>query len=87
MDEYIERIGGREMMSEALVARIRYRIQKANFMGLKDAESTLLLGEDAIEELQKKYDGAVSDNKSLCRQIAELAKERNKEEYIENGNI
>lgn len=32
---------------------------------------------DAIEELQKKYDGAVSDNKSLCRQIAELAKERN----------
>lgn len=32
---------------------------------------------NAIEELQKKYDGAVSDNKSLCRQIAELAKERN----------
>lgn len=32
---------------------------------------------DAIEELQKKYDGAVSDNKSLGRQIAELAKERN----------
>ena len=31
----------------------------------------------AIEEMQKKYDGAVSDNKSLCRQIAELAKERN----------
>lgn len=43
------------MMSEALVARIRYHIQKANFMGLKDAESTLLLGEaaDAIEELQQ----------------------------------
>ena len=40
-------------MYEALVARIRYHIQKANFMGLKDAESTLLLGEaaDAIEEL------------------------------------
>ena len=31
---------------------------------------------NAIEKLQKKYDGAVSDNKSLCRQIAELAKER-----------
>ena len=47
-------------MYEALVARVRYHIQKANFMGLKEAESTLLLGEaaDAIEELQaaeKKY--------------------------------
>lgn len=42
-------------MYEALVARIRYHIQKANFMGLKEAESTLLLGEaaDAIEELLK----------------------------------
>ncbi len=41
-------------MYEALVARVRYHIQKANFMGLKDAESTLLLAEaaDAIEELQ-----------------------------------
>ena len=41
-------------MYEALVARIRYHIQKANFMGLKEAESTLLLSEaaDAIEELQ-----------------------------------
>lgn len=43
------------MMFEALVARVRYHIQKANFMGLKEAESTLLLGEsaDAIEELSK----------------------------------
>ncbi len=42
-------------MYEALVARVRYHIQKANFMGLKDAESTLLLDEaaDAIEELIK----------------------------------
>lgn len=42
-------------MYEALVARVRYHIQKANFMGLKDAESTLLLGEaaDAIEVLSK----------------------------------
>ena len=40
-------------MYEALVARVRYHIQKANFMGLKEAESTLLLAEaaDAIEEL------------------------------------
>lgn len=40
-------------MYKALVARVRYHIQKANFMGLKEAESTLLLGEaaDAIEEL------------------------------------
>lgn len=40
-------------MYEALVARVRYHIQKANFMGLKEAESTLLLGEaaDAIDEL------------------------------------
>lgn len=44
-------------MYEALVARIRYHIQKANFMGLKEAESTLLLGEaaDAIEKLQAHY--------------------------------
>ena len=44
-------------MYEALVARVRYHIQKASFMGLKDAESTLLLGEaaDAIEELQAHY--------------------------------
>ena len=41
-------------MYEALVARVRYHIQKANFMGLKEAESTLLLAEaaNAIEELQ-----------------------------------
>lgn len=47
------------MMYEALVARVRYHIQKANFMGLKEAESTLLLAEaaDAIEELQKALDG------------------------------
>lgn len=40
-------------MYEALVARMRYHIQKANFMGLKEAESTLLLGgaASAIEEL------------------------------------
>lgn len=40
-------------MYEALVARVRYHIQKANFMGLKEAESTLLLKEsaDAIEDL------------------------------------
>ena len=38
---------------EALIARIRYHIQKANFMGLKEHESTLLLKEsaDAIEGL------------------------------------
>ena len=43
-------------MYKALVARVRYHIQKANFMGLKEAESTLLLAEaaDAIEELQKR---------------------------------
>ncbi len=42
-------------MYEALVARVRYHIQKANFMGLKEAESTLLLNEsaDAIEELSR----------------------------------
>lgn len=43
-------------MYEALVARVRYHIQKANFMGLKEAESTLLLNEaaDALEELEEK---------------------------------
>ncbi len=40
-------------MYEALVARVRYHIQKAEFMGLKEAESTLLLAgaADAIEKL------------------------------------
>ena len=49
-------------MFEALVARVRYHIQKANFMGLKEAESTLLLGEaaDAIEELSKRVDESIS---------------------------
>ena len=41
-------------MYEALVARMQYHIQKANFIGLENAESTLLLKEaaDTIEELQ-----------------------------------
>lgn len=53
-------------MYKALVARVRYHIQKANFMGLKEAESTLLLGEaaDAIEELN-----------AYVRQIEELRKD------------
>lgn len=64
-------------MYEALVARVRYHIQKANFMGLKEAESTLLLGEaaDAIEELQaaeKKYLANISaletENQHLKRE-------------------
>ena len=50
-------------MYEALVARVRYHIQKANFMGLKDAESTLLLGEaaDAFEELSHEYEKLAED--------------------------
>lgn len=42
-------------MYEALISRVRYHIQKANFMGLKEAESTLLLGEaaDAIETMSE----------------------------------
>ena len=49
-------------MFEALVARVRYHIQKANFMGLKEAEFTLLLAEaaDAIEELSKRVDESIS---------------------------
>ncbi len=45
-------------MYEALVARVRYHIQKAIFMGPKDAESTQLLNEtaDAIEELSREID-------------------------------
>lgn len=41
-------------MYEALVAQVRYHIQKAEFMGLKEAESTCLLKEtaDAIEKMQ-----------------------------------
>lgn len=46
----------RTQMYEALVARVRYHIQKANFMGLKEAESTLLLNEiaDAIKEMSRR---------------------------------
>jgi len=57
---------------EELVERLRagaYTVEELSIILPKAA--------DAIEELQKKYDGAVSDNKSLCGQIAELAKERN----------
>lgn len=65
------------MMFEALVARVRYHIQKANFMGLKEAESTLLLGEsaDAIEELSKLVDESIpKDDAEII--IAEVAKPR-----------
>lgn len=57
-------------MYEALVARVRYHIQKANFMGLRGAESTLLLAEaaDAIEKLEIVIAG-------LHEAIKELAKE------------
>ena len=59
-------------MYEALVARVRYHIQKANFMGLKEAESTLLLGEaaDAIEELQRQIDAWVEpERKALIKSL------------------
>lgn len=63
-------------MYEALVARVRYHIEKANFMGLKEAESTLLLKEaaDAIEELS-----------GMCRVYAEAqTKEHNRAVALEN---
>ena len=43
------------MNYEGLISRISYHIQKANFMGLKEYESTKLLNEaiDAIENLEK----------------------------------
>lgn len=43
------------MTYKSLTARIRYHIEKANFMGLKNYESTKLLNEaiDAIENLEK----------------------------------
>lgn len=46
-------------MYDELIARIRYHIRKADFMGLKEYESTRLLNEaaDAIEELQKRKHG------------------------------
>lgn len=55
-------------MYEALIARVRYHIQKANFMGLKDAESTLLLAEtaDAIEELQRICDAMKPKYETVC---------------------
>lgn len=61
------------MMYEALVARIQYHIQKANFMGLKEHESTRLLNEaaDAIEELQKQLREEKVDNVNLTGWLAE----------------
>ena len=43
------------MTYKSLTARIRYHIEKANFMGLKNYDSTILLNEaiDAIENLEK----------------------------------
>ena len=43
------------MTYKSLTERIRYHIKKANFMGLKNYESTKLLNEaiDAIENLEK----------------------------------
>lgn len=65
-------------MYEALVSRVRYHIQKASFMGLKDAESTLLLSEaaDAIEELDKLLDGVSADNDALCETIERIKSPR-----------
>ncbi|MBO7670359.1 MAG: DUF551 domain-containing protein [Oscillospiraceae bacterium] len=56
-------------MYEALVARVRYHIQKADFMGLKDAESTLLLNEttDAIEELKRDLDFAIRAEEAAAK--------------------
>lgn len=62
------------MMFEALVARVRYHILKANFMGLKEAESTLLLREsaDAIEELSKLVDESIpkDDAEIIIEEVA-----------------
>lgn len=63
-------------MYEALVARVRYHIQKANFMGLKEAESTLLLAEaaDAIEKLSaytELYKDLAGKNQQMARKLIE----------------
>ena len=65
-------------MFEELVARVRYHIRKANFMGLKEIESTLLLGEsaDAIEELQEDNAALNGTVSNLIQQIEELNKPR-----------
>lgn len=65
-------------MYEALVARVRYHIQKAEFMGLKEAESTLLLKEtaDAIEELQSDKAALNGTVTNLLEQIKDLGKPR-----------
>ena len=67
-------------MYEALVARVRYHIQKANFMGLKEAESTLLLAEaaDAIEELIAEATDAIEELTGFIQEA-----ERDRDEYRE----
>lgn len=67
----------REKMAEnyeSLIARIRYHIQKANFMGLKEHESTLLLNEtaDAIEELSMKLHGDEAAIAGMKREIERM---------------
>ena len=54
-------------MYEDLTSRIRYHIQKAEFYGLKEHESTKLLVEaaDAIKDLNKTLDEEVEINTAL----------------------
>ena len=60
-------------MYDELIARIRYHIRKADFMGLKEHESTRLLNEaaDAIDELQNQLREEKVDNVNLTGWLAE----------------
>ena len=65
---------------EALVARIRYHIQKANFMGLKEHEGTLLLNEaaDAIEGLLVYFKNQEDTIKELVGELEKVERKHGK---------
>ena len=65
---------------ESLIARIRYHILKANFMGLKEHEGTLLLKEaaDAIEGLLVYCDNQEDTIKELVDELEKVERKHGK---------
>lgn len=67
-----------------LTARIKYHIQKAEFYGLKEAESTVLLKEaaDAIEKLSMRLHGDEAAIAGMKREIERMVVSGNKPRWI-----
>lgn len=71
---------------EGLIARIRYHIQKANFMGLKEHEGTLLLKEaaDAIEGLLAYCNSQEDAIKDLVDELDKVERKHGKWESVDD---